>query len=180
MYEIVFVNTLSLIRIPLSVLFCILVVDDVRKLVLLTSVFALIILTDFLDGRLARKFHVESNLGAALDTFADLFFMLSAGSTLYFKHIFPMEILILMFVKYTEFFITSWIHYARRKSERFFLYDKLGKTVAVSYYTLPIILIIWNRFIPNIVNSSLVKGLFIVLLLFSLASSISRIKKACF
>ncbi len=59
---------ITLLRIPLSL--CLLLPMD---MVLFLCVYALCGLTDVLDGIVARRFHLQSALGAKLDSAADLF-----------------------------------------------------------------------------------------------------------
>ena len=61
-------NTLSLFRIIFS---CSLLFFTSQKIPF-TILYCLIALTDFLDGRLARKFNAQSKLGAKLDGLGDL------------------------------------------------------------------------------------------------------------
>lgn len=63
-------NILSASRFPLSVLLVLFVTYPIRFLVL----YVVTGVTDFLDGWLARKYHLKTTFGAKLDSFADAFF----------------------------------------------------------------------------------------------------------
>jgi CDP-diacylglycerol--glycerol-3-phosphate 3-phosphatidyltransferase len=63
-------NMLSIIRIILSVILLVYIPISVNFII----VYIVIGITDVLDGLIARKFSYESNLGAKLDSIADLVF----------------------------------------------------------------------------------------------------------
>jgi len=65
-------NVLSLSRFPLSILLLFLA----NRPVWFVAVYIITGLTDVLDGWLARKFHWDTELGAKIDGFADITFML--------------------------------------------------------------------------------------------------------
>ena len=70
----ILVQILTLIRIPLAVLFAVFLLsgkDSVTKLVLTLSLLVLIETTDAIDGKIARFFKLVSEYGATLDPFAD-------------------------------------------------------------------------------------------------------------
>lgn len=67
-----FVNSLTIIR--LLATFILPMLWKVFNPIILIIVVALILLTDFFDGMLARHFHVQTLFGSILDTVADKFF----------------------------------------------------------------------------------------------------------
>lgn len=80
-------NFISLIRIPLALLFIIPSVP--LRLFSLT----LALLSDGLDGYLARKYHLQTPLGKTIDPLSDKFFVVVALATLFFENkITPFEI----------------------------------------------------------------------------------------
>ncbi len=62
-------NTLTILRLVVTPLVIYLGIKEAIAPLIILAIF--IALTDFLDGKLARLWHVESNLGAKLDTIAD-------------------------------------------------------------------------------------------------------------
>lgn len=77
-------NVLTTIRIIITP---ILVIFSLLKMWKLVIIFAIIgAITDFLDGKLARKFNTISNIGAKLDTIADKVFSLGLIICLIFKN----------------------------------------------------------------------------------------------
>ena len=72
-------NALSISRVPLSVLLLFLV----DRPIVFLAVYAVIGLTDILDGFLARRCRWESEFGAKIDGFADMGFMLALLSVVF-------------------------------------------------------------------------------------------------
>ena len=73
-------NSLSALRIPLSLGLLFLA----KWPWVFTALYLVIGLTDVLDGRIARHYHVESKLGAKLDGLGDAVFFLTAAASLAF------------------------------------------------------------------------------------------------
>lgn len=70
----ILVQILTLLRIPLAVLFAVFLLsgkDSVTKLVITLSLLVLIETTDAIDGKIARFFNLVSEYGATLDPFSD-------------------------------------------------------------------------------------------------------------
>lgn len=73
-------NSLSFLRAPLALLF---IIDST---ILRVSVVLLAMLTDFIDGYLARRYRYTSQFGAILDPIMDKFFVYIALSVLVFEN----------------------------------------------------------------------------------------------
>lgn len=80
-------NALSLLRIALGAAFLLFLLRDEKALAL--ALFLLAMLTDALDGLLARKLGASSRLGIVLDGAADKFILVSAFLALMFKGLLP-------------------------------------------------------------------------------------------
>ena len=68
------IQTITLARIPLSILFMILLLiskDDSSSLIIPLALLLLIEATDAFDGKIARRFNLVSEYGATLDPYAD-------------------------------------------------------------------------------------------------------------
>ena len=90
----------------------------------------LILLTDFLDGWIARKFELVNPLGAFLDPLADKFFAFSTISILAWVDQLPVWLAMVVFFK--EFFILSgWILLFILGYDTEISPSKIGKTAAV-------------------------------------------------
>lgn len=106
--------------------------------IFLLTLFFTICLSDLSDGKLARKFNVTSALGAKLDVFADLLFMLVSYSVFMDLRIIPAWFLLFVFAKFMEFTITSKIINSYESSaQNPFVFDKAGRIVAVLFYIIP-------------------------------------------
>lgn len=137
------VNALTLSRFFLTIFFIKLLLKNTRSFGLSLIIFILIILTDFYDGRLARKWSVESRLGNVLDVAADFFFIFFTSLALYQKNIFPLWMIWVILTKFVEFIITSFL-LNRKKSlikKNYFVFDLIGRSLAICLYFLPIITI---------------------------------------
>lgn len=77
-----FPTKISLLRIPLAVLFFVLVWQE--QLGWALAVFLVTALSDFVDGYIARKWGAESVLGKIIDPVADRIFIISSFLVVYF------------------------------------------------------------------------------------------------
>ena len=135
-----FVNSLTLIRIPLTILFIIFFNTNNNKVLQLTILF-LIILTDFIDGKIARKFNVQSRIGSILDPYCDLFFVLCTSILFNLYHLVSMTYTFILIFKFVEFNITSY--YAGMSSNKIpFMFDRVGRVVTALYQSVPFVVVI--------------------------------------
>ncbi|NLK95108.1 MAG: hypothetical protein GX275_07940 [Clostridiales bacterium] len=105
----------------------------------------LILLSDFLDGKLARKLKVESVFGAKLDIFADLLYIVSCTSILVFQDILHIKILICILFEFGIFIITS--KKVKKENNEVFYFDLLGRLLAGFFYILPVFaMVVYNCF----------------------------------
>lgn len=144
-----FVNSITFMRFILSVYFSSIVFSYNSNPGEYLVIFFFIAISDFYDGKLAREYGVESKIGGLFDVLTDFFFMISSCISLNCNALLPIWIIILINVKMLEFLITSKMM-TIKKSNNFFVFDKFGKAVAVSFYILPIaIIIVDNLFIDE-------------------------------
>lgn len=87
-------NMLSLSRIPLSIIFVTLLLNN--KLILAITTLALIALTDFLDGYTARKLKQTSKIGEMLDQISDKISILAVLVILFIELKLPAYILLIL------------------------------------------------------------------------------------
>lgn len=67
------IQFITLIRIPLSIIFSIILLNSNSNLMLILCIFLVVAIeaTDLFDGKIARRFRLVSELGATLDPYAD-------------------------------------------------------------------------------------------------------------
>lgn len=142
-----FVNALTVSRVPLSLLFCAAVLLRADPF-LPCALFALIAASDYLDGRLARKYGVQTGTGAVMDVAADFFFMVTAGLSLFSRGLFPGWMLAVILYKFLEFWLTSALFRRGGKNAAVFLFDPLGRIAAVLFYLLPVLALLLSLCLP--------------------------------
>ncbi len=171
------VNAITLLRILLSFAFTYFILKNAGNLYLLTALFFLIGLSDFIDGKLARKYEACTKGGAVLDVFADLLFMISASGALIMIEAFPAWMLAVILVKFIEFWCTS--SYARKSisyNKNTFMFDTLGRKIAVLFYLLPYLSIVLNYAIFKLWSPYVLNVLCVMISLGAIVSSARRIK----
>lgn len=191
----VLVNAITLSRFYLAYLFARQILIG-RGIYVLLLLFFLAAVTDFIDGRLARTWGVESKLGSLLDVTADFCFVLSACIALYFCSLVPAWMIGVLLLKTAEFFITSSVlriqrmklsdeELERRRFHRcssagklrknVFVYDVVGRVVAAMFYILPMAVLILAEFSEGAVQNAALNVFFVPLAVASLVSSAHRV-----
>lgn len=135
----ILLNTLTLLRIPLTILFIILFINDNKILEFL--ILLLIVITDFIDGKISRKFNISSRLGSMLDAYCDLFFVLCTTLLFNYYRLVGITYTFIIIFKFIEFNITS--HYSGMSNNKTpFIFDKVGRIVTALYQGVPFIIVI--------------------------------------
>jgi CDP-diacylglycerol--glycerol-3-phosphate 3-phosphatidyltransferase len=138
--------------------------------------FAVIFLTDFFDGKLARQYKVETKAGAVFDVVADVFFVIISFTALIRNNFLPFWILPVAILKFAEFWITSLITVkTQREFKRVFVFDKLGKAAALLLYSLSIVSVLAFVIFPKPTAISLIIVYCTLVTLMSVISSAHRI-----
>ena len=118
------------------------------------------IVTDVLDGYIARKFKICSKLGGILDVSGDFSFIFLIIIALTIRGVFPPFVLIVVIVMFLQFLITSKI----KKP----IYDPIGKYYgSFLFIILGITLIDFDAYLHNFILIS-----FIIFTLLSVSSRI--------
>ena len=155
--ESVIPSILTIIRIILAPVFFISIIN--YSPIYSISIFGFAMITDVVDGYLARKWSVTSSTGAYLDITADFIFVIGGFSAFIIKGIYPFWLLIIIIFMFIQFIITS-----KSKNP---IYNPLGK-----YYGAFLFLSIFiNLIINNITINSL---LTLIIVLFTIISITSR------
>jgi phosphatidylglycerophosphate synthase len=91
-------------------------------------IFISIILSDVLDGHLARKLNCTTIIGAKMDIISDALYSISSLILFVYFKIIPIWFPIIMIIKLFEFIITSKVIKNKYKSNAHIFFDKIGKT----------------------------------------------------
>lgn len=132
-------NTITISRILMTITFVSLiftVFDGYNdKFNILMIIFIAICISDLLDGRVARKLGCTSIIGAKLDIFADLFFIVTSYIALIIHGILPMWFLVFIMVKFLEFIATSnYIKNYNYSLNKPFVFDRIGRIVSAMFF----------------------------------------------
>jgi cardiolipin synthase len=132
-------NALSFIRLLLVPVFLWLVLgprrDELALVVLMVSG-----ITDYLDGKLARKWNQTSRLGAILDPVADRFFILAVVIGLAYRDIIPWWLAVILPLR--DVFLFSLVPFLRTRGYSSLPVHFLGKTATASLlYAFPLLLL---------------------------------------
>ncbi len=136
-------NSITISRIGLSILFITNVTGQFvygrNNFINLTVLFLAVCLTDFIDGKIARKICCTSVTGAKLDVLADLFFIVASNITLISLGILPPWFLGFIILKFIEFVTTSnfIIRYQYLFHKKVFIFDKVGRIVSAQFFAVP-------------------------------------------
>jgi CDP-diacylglycerol--glycerol-3-phosphate 3-phosphatidyltransferase len=100
------------------------------------AIYLVCCLTDWVDGRIARRAGAASLFGSRLDVGADLAVILTADIVLCTYALMPLWSTIIVTAKFTEFTITSRVMRAANP-DRHFWFDRAGRLAAGLFYTVP-------------------------------------------
>lgn len=106
----------------------------------------IICLSDFFDGRVARRLNITSDFGANFDVFTDIFYVISLIIRLCFIGWLPVWFLILVIEKTANYFITSALIQKNNADKFAYIKDPIGRIVTASYFFVPIAVFILNTF----------------------------------
>lgn len=114
------------------------------------TLFLFAILTDFLDGYYAKKFHVASKLGAYFDATADFLFVSVMLSVFVFEGFYPLWLLVLVVFVFMQFILTNIV-------SRQAVYDPVGKYYgSLMYGAVGLTLLFQEQLLYNIVSVGIV------------------------
>lgn len=132
-------NALSVVRLALVPVFLWLVLgpkwDELALVVLMVSG-----ITDYLDGKLARKLNQTSKIGAILDPVADRFFILAVVIGLGYRDIIPWWLAVILPLR--DVFLFSLVPFLRTRGYSSLPVHFLGKAATASLlYAFPLLLL---------------------------------------
>ncbi len=111
-------------------LFCVpLPISDTALRIIIAAVFAVVSLTDMIDGKIARKYNMITDFGKFMDPLADKFLVISAflGILVKFDYLRPVVVWASAIVIFREFAVTSLRMIAASKSGLVIAAAWLGK-----------------------------------------------------
>lgn len=111
-------------------LFCVpLPLSDTALRIIIAAVFAIVSLTDMIDGKIARKYNMITDFGKFMDPLADKFLVISAclGIIVKFDYIRPVFVWAAAIVIFREFAVTSLRMVAANKAGLVIAAAWLGK-----------------------------------------------------
>ena len=169
----VLINCLTLSRIPLSVFAYMEITAGTIRGIYYLCLFLGIAVSDFLDGKCARAFHVQSGIGAIADVICDFFYIMTSTYALYRLGYLPIWVLILITVKLFEFILTSLLIKRVQYRSHIFMFDRIGRYTAIGFYILPTVIVLCSMYL--IPFFFIIRYVFCVsLLIFSLVSTYLR------
>ena len=169
----VLINCLTLSRIPISVFAYMEITAGTIRGIYYLCLFLGIAVSDFLDGKCARAFHVQSGIGAIADVICDFFYIMTSTYALYRLDCLPIWVLILITVKLFEFILTSLLIKRVQYRSHIFMFDRIGRYTAIGFYILPTVIVLCSIYLMPFFF--IIRYVFCVsLLLFSLVSTYLR------
>lgn len=118
-------------------------------IIIAAILFLVICLSDFLDGRIARRLGITSDFGASFDVFTDVFYVLSTTIILSIIGKLPIWCPVLIIEKTANYYITSALIQKKQGDKFAFIRDPIGKVVSASYFFIPIAVFIFHIFFPQ-------------------------------
>jgi phosphatidylglycerophosphate synthase len=113
------------------------------------ALFLFAILTDFLDGYYAKKFHISSKLGAYFDATADFLFVSVMLSVFVFEGFYPLWVLVLVVFVFVQFILTNIV-------SRQAVYDLVGKYYGSLMYGAVGLTLLFQKQLIYIVSAGIV------------------------
>lgn len=174
-------NGITLLRVFLSILFAADTIGQFaygkNNLIRLAAVFLLICLTDFVDGRFARRLRCASAAGARLDVLADLFFLAVSNITLAWLGLLPPWFCGFLLLKFIEFTVTSKyvLRHSCPEDGHVFVFDKVGRVVSALFFVVPGAVCVLHVLAPGIADG-LIYFLLYTLLAGGVLSSYFRVR----
>ena len=169
----VLINCLTLSRIPLSIFAYMEITAGTIRGIYYLCLFLGIAVSDFLDGKCARAFHVQSSFGAIADVICDFFYIMTSTYALYRLACLPAWFLIFITVKLFEFILTSLLIKRVQYRSHIFMFDRIGRYTAIGFYILPTVIVLCSIYLMPFFF--IIRYVFCVsLLIFSLVSTYLR------
>lgn len=132
-------SILTLLRVVLTVIINLYIVSHFGSILIPIIISTIIFLTDYFDGKIARITGSVSKAGAVFDVVSDLFYIVVSYLVLYTLLILPLWFLSIILFKFVEFIVTSYCINRISNKKSIFIFDFLGRFVAVIFYIIPVV-----------------------------------------
>lgn len=179
------VNTITLVRIPLIFMFIynlIYYLNTKEQSYGLNSIIIsmLIIFSDFIDGKLARRYGVTTKAGQVLDIYLDFIYIIVGVLILAVYRQIDYYFIAVIIYKFLEFIIISKLFKGRfccKKGTDYF-FDRLGTIVSGIYYVVPTA-VISLTYLDVPFKEVIIRVSLMVITLLTFIASIEKIKNSC-
>jgi CDP-diacylglycerol--glycerol-3-phosphate 3-phosphatidyltransferase/cardiolipin synthase len=151
-------SILSIIRIIIAPVFLISFINS--NIFLATTLFVFALITDVLDGYIARNYGLKSPIGAYLDVVADFILIMVVFVAFTLKEIYPFWVLIIFIAMFSQFILTS--------RKKIIIYDPVGKYYGSFLFSVIVITLILD-------NANINYILLLLIVILSVISFISRL-----
>ena len=136
-------NILSIFRLILIPVFCAAFFSNTKySFIIAIVIFLTAGITDILDGYIARKYNLKTELGAILDPLADKLMILTVLFCLYYDAIIPLWIFVLILVK--EGLMICAAAFMVKKEKQVIHSDYSGKAATLLFY-ISISMMVFNK-----------------------------------
>lgn len=181
--RLILVNSITLARLPMIAIFVyelISFLETGRSVYGLNSMIIsiLILISDFIDGRLARKYDVVTKAGQNLDIYLDLTYILAATGVLVSYGKIDLFYIMVIIYKFLEFVVLSKLFKGNFESSKGteYYYDLLGTISSGLYYIVPLIVISLMYF-ESIYMNIIVECIVIAAVLMTGMASVIKIRE---
>lgn len=169
-----FLTLLRALLIPLFVWFLLQRVSAGQSTPLLLLLFGIIVLSDMLDGPLARHYHQVSAFGSVADVLADMTFILSSLWTAVYAGLLPWWVPAAIVVQIIQF-VGDSLFFFSKTSQQPFRKNTLGKLAGILYYIVVGILCLHLTF-PFFFPSQALPLLSVIVVSYTLVCILGRVR----
>lgn len=139
-------TTIRLCLVPLFAHFMLTSSETNTNMVVAFIIFLLSGLTDIVDGYIARKYNMITDFGKIYDPFVDKLMQITAIVCLVIKELIPIWLLVLVIIKEVTMIIVGGVLYRKKIVVSSNWYGKLSTVV---FYSIVVIIILFNSKIPG-------------------------------
>ena len=139
-------TTMRLFLVPFFAYFMLTSNGTNNNMVIAVIIFLFSGITDIVDGYIARKYNMITDFGKIYDPFVDKLMQITALVCLVIKGLIPIWLLVLVIIKEVTMIIVGGVLYTKKIVVSSNWYGKLSTVV---FYSIVVIIILFNKAIPN-------------------------------